>query len=447
MLTLKVLIIGGIASGMSIASKAKRVDKDAQVILVEKENFISFAAASMPYYVGNQFDDSDVMFARTIEEAKESGIDILIEHELLKVDFDAKKAIILDLKSNKEQVISFDRLAIATGAVANRLFNGENYSNVTTLKKPKDAEILKANLGKNKKFVIIGGGFIGIELAEQLAHLGENATILERSSHLMSNICDEEFSEAIEKALEELNVSIIKDCETKSYKTVGDKVVSIDTNKGSIEADIIIESVGFRPNTDIFSDDRLNKLDNGAILIDEYGRTSIKDVYSAGDCASVYHKQKDKVYIAIGSYANKMGRIVGENIVKNLEDQVAYSGALGSAIVQIGDYGFASTGMSEKEAKKQKVDYGVSKVEDYNHSEFVSGQSKMLLKIVYDKNSRKILGGQVFGKKGAAERIYALALATHVGFSIDELGMVDFPFSPPFTNPWEALNIAGNIAK
>ena len=447
MFKLKVLVVGGIASGMSIASKAKRTNKDAEVILVEKENYISFAAASMPYYVGNQFEDAKLMFARTIEEATESGIEIKIEHELISVDFDAKKALVVDLNSKEEYEIEYDRLAIATGALANRLFEAKDYSNLTTLKKPKDAELLKANLGKNKKFVIIGGGFIGIELAEQLAHLGEEAIVLERSSHLMSNICDEEFSMCIEEALKEINVTIIKDCDIKAYKLEGDRIVAIETNNGLIEADVIIESVGFRPNTQIFNDQRLKKLDNGAIIVDEYGRTSIEDVFSAGDCASVYHRQKDKTYIAIGSYANKMGRIVGENIVKDKVDHIPYNGALGSAIVQIGEYGFASTGMNENEAIKNNIDYGVSKVEGYNHSEFVSGQSKMLLKIIYDKKSRSILGGQVFGKKGAAERVYALALATHVGFSIDDLGMVDFPFSPPFTNPWEALNIAGNIAK
>ena len=445
---MKILVIGGIAAGMSIASKAKRTDQSVDITVIEKEDYISFGACGLPYYVGKQFENGSIMYARSPEKAREMGINLLLKHEAIKIDFDKKEVLVKDLETNEEKTLTFDRLAIATGASPQSpLKEVKNANNLFNLTKLRDGEAINKALETAEDVLVIGGGFIGVEVAEQIAHQGKKVKLIQRSSHVMRKVFDDEFAQMIGDALVENKVEVLTDHALEDYVIEDGLVKEVVTNQGAFKADLVIEALGFRPNTDFIDDERLKKIANGAISIDEYGRTCIEDVYAAGDCATVYHRQKDSVHIALATYANKMGRIVGENIVKDESEQVAYIGALGSSLIKVGEYGAGVTGLIEEEAKNLNINYGTTFVKTSNHSGYWPGQARVYIKLVYNKDDRKILGGQVFGKYGGPERLQALTMAVYNGNTVDELGFMDFAYAPPFASVWEALNVAGNSVK
>lgn len=439
-----ILIIGGIAAGASVAAKAKRTDPKANVTIIEKNDYLSFGACGLPYYLGGEFDDADRLYARSIEETKEQGIEVLSLHQALSIDFDNKKVIIKNLENNDEFERHYDKLAICTGATPSVFGEGAYSENVFTMVKEDDANRLKAKLDEIENIVVIGAGFIGLEVAEQLVSLGKKVTVVHKANDLLTNIFDTEISQLIKEKAIEHGIKFEFNKTYEGFKTEGNKVISVITDKGEIPCDASVIALGFKPNTEFIADERLEKIKNGAIVVDEYGRTSIKDVYAAGDCATVNHKFIDKFHAALATYANKMGRIIGENIVS--KNQKAYIGAIGSASIKVGEYGAAATGLNEESAKKHGINYKKTFIKSKNQTSYVRYQEDIYIKLIYDAETRVILGGQIFGKKGI-ERITALVVAIHKEATVDELGFMDFPYSPPFSPTWDPLNVAGNASK
>ncbi len=443
---MEVVIIGGIAAGMSIAAKAKRVNRKANITVIEKENYVSFGACGLPYYLGGQFDDGNMMMVRSPEQIRSAGINLLLEHEALDIDFANKTVRIKDLKSGEELTKTYDKLAIATGArpIIPDL-EGIDSENLYTITRLNQVSEFKARLDDYENIVVIGGGFIGVETAEQLANLGKNVSLVNRSNDLMRKAFDPEFSEKIKMGLEEDQVRVLVNSQLEGFRLEGENIKEVVTKDETIKADAVVLALGFKPNTGFISDE-IEKLPNGAIVIDEYGRTSIEDVYSAGDCASVENKLEGTVYSPLATYANKMGRLIGENIVS--DEERPYIKGLGSSMVKAGNYGAAVTGLTEKRAKALGLDYKTSMVKTKNHAGYwPKNQADIFIKLVYDKKTRVILGGQIFGGQGAVERIHALSVAVYKELTVDELGFMDFAYAPPFASTWDALNVAGNASK
>ncbi|MFL8905818.1 CoA-disulfide reductase [Helcococcus kunzii] len=442
---MEVLIIGGIAAGASVAAKAKRTNPEANVTIIEKEDYVSFGACGLPYYIGEKFTDSNQMFARSVEKTKESGINLLLKHEVVAVDFDNKVLKIKNLEKNEQLEKRYDKLAICTGATPIIIGEGADSENVFTVTKLYEVEKLKQYLDKSEEIVIIGSGFIGLEVADQIVELGKKVKIIQKESYPMNKVFDKEFSELITMALEEKGVEFMVEHSYERFETENGIATKVITDKGEFECDMAIIAIGFRPNTAFLKDTEIEMLQNGAIISDKYGKTNIEDVYALGDCASVYNPQMDNFYSPLATYANKMGRLVGENIVS--EEQKPFIGAFGSGSLMVGDYGVAITGISEETAKSLNLNYSSSYVIAKNHTSYYPGQSDIHVKLVYDKDTRKILGGQIFGKSGAVERLSALSVAVYKGLTVDELGFVDFAYSPPYAPTWDVLNIAGNASK
>nr|WP_276939732.1 CoA-disulfide reductase [Helcococcus sueciensis] len=441
---MNILIIGGIAAGASVAAKAKRTNPEANVTIIEKNDYLSFGACGLPYYLGGEFDNADRMYARSIEKTKEQGIEVLSRHEALSIDFDNKKVNIKNLENSEEFERVYDKLAICTGATPVVFGEGSDSENVFTMVKEDDANRLKAKLDEIENIVVIGAGFIGLEVAEQLVSIGKNVTVVHRENDLLTNIFDDEISEMIKEKAIEHGIKFKFGNTYESFKTDGNKAIAVITDKEEIPCDAAVMALGFRPNTSFIDDSRLEKIKNGAIIVDDYGRTSIEDVYSAGDCATVHNKFTNNFYAALATYANKMGRLVGENIVS--ENQKSYIGALGSSSIKVGEYGATSTGLTEEKAKDLGLNYKATFIKAKNQTSYLKGQEDIFIKLIYDKETRVILGGQIFGKKGI-ERITALVVAIHKEVTVDELGFMDFPYSPPFSPTWDPLNVAGNASK
>lgn len=444
---MEIVIIGGIAAGMSAAAKASRVNKDANITVIEMEDYISFGACGLPYYLGDNFDKDKSLYARTPEQMRDAGINVLVKHKALSVDFDKKEVEVKDLSKDKTFNKSYDKLMIATGAKAIMPpIDGINADNVYTITKPYTVKKLKANLDKYKDIVIIGGGFIGVETAEQLSGLDKNVTIIQSPNHLMNNPFDEEFSEKIEMALKEVNVNLALNQRAENFKLKDNLVTAVETSKNTFKADAVIVAVGFTPNTDFVKDD-IETLDNGAIIIDKYGQTSQKDVFSAGDCATVKHKFAKDQYIPLATYANKLGRIIGVNIVSDKKDWLDFQDALGTSSIKAGHYEAVATGLTETFAKKLGYNIKTSLIETSNHPSYYPNHHKIMIKLVYDAKSFVLYGAQMFGKDDTVLRASAFSTAIYANLTTKEIGYIDYAYSPPFASTWDAVNTAANTAK
>lgn len=444
---MRVIIIGGVAAGTSAAAKFRRVHKDAEIVIYEKNNIVSFGACGLPYFVGNFFEDSNNMIARTPEAFISSGVDVKTLHEVINVDFDNKKVIVKDLKENKEFEDHYDKLMIATGAssIVPPIKNLD-VKNVHTLKSMEDGirlrELFKDE--NNKNIVIIGAGFIGLEAVEAAKKYGKKVSVFQLTDRILQDVFDKEITDILEEELRNHNVDLY--LQESVTEIIGDKKVNkVKTANREVEADVVIIATGVRPNTEFLNNSNLKMLPNGAIIVDNYGKTSIDDVYSAGDCATITQiVTGEKAYVPLATGANKLGRIVGENLAgANIE----FQGSLSSSCIKVMDMEAGRTGITESKAKALNLNYKTVFINDMNTTNYYPGQSKIYIKLIYDSESKLILGGQVAGYKDAVQRVNVIAACIYGKLTTKELGMLDLCYAPPFSRTWDALNVAGNVCK
>ncbi|WP_302631083.1 CoA-disulfide reductase [uncultured Clostridium sp.] len=444
---MKVIIIGGIAAGMSAAAKLKRMSPNDEVIVYEKGDIVSFGACGLPYYAGGFFDDSNEMIARTAEEFRKTGINLFTNHEVLEVDFDNKKLRVKDLIQNMIIEESYDKLMIASGASSIiPPIKGIDSENVLTLKSMDDGNKLRALMENEnlKRVTVIGAGFIGVEAVEAAKKRGKEVTVVQLQDRILAEVFDEEITNLLEEEIRKHDVNLLLD-ETVMEITTAGKATNIKTNKREFETDIVIVATGFRPNTAFVKNEKLEMLKNGAIVVDKYGRTSIEDVYAAGDCATINSVITNKpVYVPLATGANKLGRIVGENLAGANNE---FQGSLASSCIKVMDMEAARTGLSEKEVKALGFDYKTKFITDMNHTSYYPGQTKIYVKLIYDAHTKVIYGGQVVGYKDAVQRCNVIATCIFAKMTTAQLGMLDLSYAPPFSRTWDVLNVAGNVSK
>lgn len=444
---MRIVIIGGVAAGMSAAAKAKRMAKNSEVIVYEKGSIVSFGACGLPYYVGDFFDNPQGMIARTPEQFRESGVEVNINHEVLKVDPEKKIVMVKNLETDEIFESSYDKLMVATGAnaILPPVEGIKTLKNIFTLKSIDDGIDLKKAMMKeeNKEVLVIGAGYIGIEVIEAAKQLGKNVRVIQRGKRVMSASFDSDITDLMEEEIKSHGVDL--HLEEVVKKIVGNGMVErVITDKGEYSADIVVIATGVRPATGFLEGTGI-EMDRGAIIIDEEGKTSIDSIYSAGDCAMVYHKvRKKNVYIPLATTANKIGRVVGENLAgaKN-----KFSGTLGSACIKVMDLEAGRTGITETDAKLDGINYKTILVKDKNQTNYYPGQENIFVKLIYDAETKVILGGQIIGKNGAVLRVDVIAMAVATKMKTSELGMMDFCYAPPFARTWDVLNVSGNVAK
>ncbi len=447
---MKIIIVGGVAAGMSAAAKAERLNKEAEIVVYEKTEIVSWGACGLPYYVGDFYQDPNNMIARPVEKFIEAGMNIKIRHEVIGVDTEKKEITVKNLTTGEIFKDTYDKLMISTGAhaimppIKNLTAEG-----VHTLKDYTDGITLKEEMMKeeNQEIIIVGAGYIGIEVVEAAKHLGKrNVRLIQLGDRVLMESFDKEITDVMEAEirnhegvhlhLEETVLEVIE----KDGKAVG-----VKTNKGEYKADLIVIATGVRPNTAFLKDTGIEMLPNGALIIDKHGKTSIDSIYSAGDCATVYHLvRKENVFIPLATTANKIGRVVGENLAGVPTE---FKGTLGSAAVKVMDLEAGRTGVTEREAANMGINYKTVFVKDKNQTNYYPGQEDIYIKLIYNKDTRVLLGAQVAGKKGAVLRVDALAAAIYSEMTVEEIGMMDFCYAPPFARTWDVMNVAGNVAK
>lgn len=444
---MRVIVVGGVAAGTSAAAKFRRLHKDAEVVIYEKNDIVSFGACGLPYFVGGFFDNSDNMIARTPEAFIKSGVDVKILHEVTAVDFQNKKVVVKNLNNDEVFEDHYDKIMIATGAssIIPPIKNSD-LKNVHTLKSMEDGAVLKKLLEDegNKRISIIGAGFIGLEAVEAAKKYGKEVSVFQLGDRILQDVFDKEITDVLEEELRSHNVDLYLQ-ESVTELIGNEKVQKVKTQNREIEADVVIIATGVRPNTSFLKDSGLEMLPNGAIVVDNYGRTSIEDVYSAGDCATITQiVTGEKAYVPLATGANKLGRIVGENLAGA---DVEFQGSLSSSCIKVLNMEAGRTGITESKAKALNLNYKTVFINDMNQTDYYPGQSKIYVKLIYDAESKVILGGQVAGYKDAVQRVNVIAACIYGKLTTKELGMLDLCYAPPFARTWDVLNVAGNVCK
>jgi len=443
---MKVIVIGGVAAGMSAASKIKRIDPNTEVIVYEKGPHLSYGACGLPYYVGGFNDDPNKLIARTQEKFTDMGISTYLYHEVIEVIPDEKRVMVKNHQNGEVFSDTYDKLMIGTGAAAIvPPIKGADKEGVYQLKTLEDGLALqKAAQGPEvKNIVIVGGGYIGIEVVDAFINLGKQVTCIEFEDRILTAF-DPEISKHGEDELIKQGVELKtseKVIEIKGNK----KVDGVITNKGEYKADLVILAVGVRPSTEFLKNTEIQMAKNGALVIDREMRTSISDIWAAGDCSLVYSRNmEENIYLPLGTVANKCGRIAGENI---MGAHNKFIGALSSAALKVCDIEMGRTGMGETDAKRLWKNYKTVVVRAPNHPSYYPGRSLITIKLIYEADTKKILGAQAVGAEGAVMRVNMFAIAIQNNMTTDELGMTDLAYSPPFAGVWDAVHIASNVAK
>jgi len=435
------VVIGGIAAGMSAASRIKKVDKNSEVIVLEKGEFISYGACSMPYYIANPEGDYKDLIVLSVEDAiNKRGIDVRTNHLALGISVNEKRVFYKELTSGKEKSIDYDRLVIATGASPIKPpIAGVDNDNVFSLRTLNDGIRIKKFIEekKPKKAVIVGAGYIGLEMAESLTSLGIQVVIIEMLEKPMP-LYNESIVETILKTLEENGVKTY--FSSKVERIEGNKVYS---TAGEFDADMILLATGVKPNVSLAKDAGIELGVKGAIAVDSKMETSVSGIYAAGDCAeSINRITNRKIYVPLGTVANKHGRIAGLNAAREL---ARFPGAIMSAEFKLFDKEVARCGLTLKEA----IDDGFDPVEIVitasSAAHGVKERYPIQVAMIGDRKSGKLLGCQMIGKKGVAHRINIVATAIFNGNTAKEFSMFDLAYAPPFSPVWDPVLIAANV--
>ncbi|MFC3883323.1 CoA-disulfide reductase [Bacillus songklensis] len=442
----RVLIIGGVAAGMSAASQLRRLNKSAEIIVFEKGEDVSYGACGLPYYISGVTKSHEDLIARTLIEFEERGIQVYTQHEVQQVDVHKREMIVLDVTKQKEKVYTYDKLLIATGASAILPpFVKAEFENVFTLKTLEDGKRMRAFFEKEQieRVTIIGGGYIGLELVETMLELGKSVRVVELNEQILTTL-DADVAKIIQDTLRD-RVDFHLGEEVQHLINDNNRVTAVKTDKGTYQTDAVIVNVGIRPNTQFVKDIGLNMLPNGAIIVNQFMETNIPHVYAAGDCATSHHLVlKKPVNIALGTIANKQGKLVGDNLAGQCRK---FPGVLGTSVIKIVELEVAKTGVSEKEAKEAEIPYKTITVDANSHASYYPGAKRMTIKLVYHPETLVLYGAQMVGEKGVAKRIDVFATAVTNEMTTEEITLLDLSYAPPFASVWDAVQVATRKAK
>ena len=432
---MKVLVIGGVAAGTKVAAKLKREDRSIQVTLITKSRDISYAGCGLPYYVGGVIKDRAELIVNTPQSFSAlTGADVQTGIEALGVDFAAKTVSAKNLATGEEVSYPYDRLVIATGASPVRpSIEGIDAIGVSYMRTPEDAVSLRADIeaGNIKRAAVIGGGFIGLEVAENLAAQGVRVNVVEMAPHILP-MYDDEIAGYIENHLADRGINVMTSTKlTAILKDDAGRVAKIQTEKRAIKTDAVIMAVGIRPNTAFLEGTGL-QMEKGAIVVNEKLETNIPDVYAVGDCCLVKNLQTGKpVWSAMGSTANIAGRIAAQNIAGKKD--IPYQGVLGTAVIKLPDLNAGRTGLTEKEAKAAGIDYVAVMTALGDKAHYYPGSGVFLTKMIAEKETMKLLGVQVLGSGEVDKMIDIAVTAITLGGTLPVLSQMDLAYAPPFS--------------
>ena len=442
---MNVLILGGVATGTKVAAKLKRDNFAAQVTILTKSKDISYAGCGLPYYVGNLITEQKDLIVNTPESfAKLTGVNVITEAEVTKINPNKKEVEALHLTTKETQTYAYDKLVIATGADPIKPpITGIDLKGVYLMRTPEDAINLHASLeaGEIKRAVVVGGGFIGLEVAENLAAQGVRVFIIDMAEQILPGF-DPEIANYVENHLADQGIMTFTG--TKLEAILGEeKVEKVKTSRRPMKADAVVLAIGIRPNTAFLAETGIELAGNNAIVVNEQLETNLKDIFAAGDCVVVNNMLTGKeAYSPMGSSANIEGRILAQNLNGN---NIGFKGVLGTAVVKLPKLNVAKTGLTEDAAKAEGYDVAtvVTVVDDKAH--YYPDAGNFIVKMIADRNTKKLLGLQVLGK-GAVDKMVDMAvMAIALNATLDEIKDLDFAYAPPFSTAIHPFSHTVNI--
>ena len=444
----KYVIVGGVAGGATTAARLRRMDEKAQIIMFEKGSYISYANCGLPYYIGDVINERDRLFVQTPESFKARlNVDVRVDSEVLAIDRKAKLVKVVNLKTGEEYSESYDKLLLSPGAEPVKPpIPGIEDEAILTLRNVPDTDRIKDYLKDHKveKAVVVGGGFIGLEMAENLHQLGLAVTIVEMADQVMAPL-DFEMAAEVHQHLKDKRVGLLLNDAVAAFKReAGGLVVQMQSGK-TLQADLVILSIGVRPDSKLAADAGLDLAINKAILVNSHLQTSDPDIYAVGDAIALPNpitKKTMSTYLA--GPANKQGRIAADNMV--FGNKESYCGSINTAIAKVFDLTVAATGVSEKALKQEGLPYIASIVHASSHAGYYPDALSLSVKITFEPESGRLLGGQVLGYDGVDKRIDMLAQTIKREGTVYDLMEIEHAYAPPFSSAKDPVNVAGLVA-
>jgi CoA-disulfide reductase len=445
-MTQKIIIVGGVAGGATAAARLRRISEDTEIILVERGENISFANCGLPYYIGETIKDRSKLLVQTVKGMSERfNLDIRNLSEVLSIHPENKTVTIKNLQTGEVYEESYDKLLLSPGArpIVPPIPGLSESLSLFTLRNIPDTDKIKNYVDtKNpKKAVVIGGGFIGIEMAENLVDRGIEVTLIERGNQIMAPI-DIEMASILHTHLKDKGVKLLLENGVEAFADQGKKVILSDRTE--IETDMTILSIGVRPENELAKTAGLELGERGGIIVNEYLQTSNKDIYAVGDAVEVVdYISGTKAMIPLAGPANRQGRIAANNMMGKKEK---YQGTMGTSIAKVFNLTVAATGNNEKTLKRLGVKYETVHIHPSSHAGYYPGAAPIALKLIFDKETGKIYGAQAVGADGADKRIDVIATAIKGGLTVEDLTNLELSYAPPYSSAKDPVNMAGYVA-
>lgn len=444
---MKYLIIGGVAGGATAAARMRRLSEDAEIILFEKGEHISYANCGLPYYIGGTISDREKLLVQTPASfGTRFNIDIRVDSEVVSIDKE-RKVVVVRKTDGSTYEESYDKLLLSPGADPVRPpLPGIDTEGIYTLRNVADTDVIKAKVssGKIKRAVVVGGGFIGLEMAENLSHAGAEVAVVEMAPQVMGPV-DFSMAQIVHKHLQEKGVRLYLETAVESFLKKGDAVEIKFSDGRTLEADIVILSIGVRPNTALASSAGLELGEMRGIKVDEYLRTSDENIYAVGDAIEFVHPVVGGTWLNyLAGPANRQARIVADNMI--FGDTVKYEGAIGTSVAKVFDMTVAATGVSAKRLKKDGVEYLTATIHPSSHAGYYPDASPMTIKVIFSPADGKLLGAQIVGYDGVDKRIDLLAQVIKTGGTVADLTRIEHAYAPPYSSAKDPVAMAGYVA-
>ena len=441
---MKYIIVGGVAGGASFACRLRRLDEFAEIKIYEKTKFVSYANCGLPYYISGVIQNKESLTLQTPQSLKARfNIDVFVSHEVIQIDKDNKRVLIKDLNNGTQFYENYDKLILSPGSEAIKLAN--NTERIFELKTVEDSYRIKEFVIKKepKKAIIIGGGFIGLEIAENLKESNIDVTLIEGRNHVLANL-DPEMASFVHHELRRNGINLVLNKMVKEIKE-DDNNVYVKYDNVTLKCDFLIQAVGVRPNSNLAKNANLDLDIRGTFKTDDCFLTSEKDIYAIGDAIALYSFFDDtKVNIALAGLANKEGRELASQFVLKKKSDIK---PLGTSILKIFSLAAASTGLTEEQLKQKKINYEKIYLCPANHASYYPNASTLNIKVLFDKDNYQILGAQIVGESGVDKRIDIIALAIQAKLPIYELAKAELSYAPPFGSAKDPINMIGYIAE
>lgn len=442
---MKILIIGGVAGGATAAARLRRLDEKAEIVILERSGYVSYANCGLPYYIGGVIQDRGALTLQSPESFRQRfGIDVRVHHEALSIDPDKKSVLVRRLEDGSEYRESYDKLILSPGARAVRpKLPGIESERIMTLRTVEDTLRIRDYMDRYapRRAVVIGGGFIGLEAAENLMEAGIETTLLQKGDQVMPPF-DGDMAALLHSYLRGRGLKLRLHADVTGFaEKDGEMIVSF--NGETLPADLVILAVGVVPETHLAKEAGLKLGIREAVVVNDHMQTSRPDIYAVGDAVEVVHSVTgQKTLIALAGPANKQGRIAADHICGR---NSSFTGAQGSSVIKLFDMTAASTGINEKQAKELGLSYDKAVTYSASHATYYPGASDMTVKTIFEKGSGKILGAQIIGFEGVDKRLDVLAAAIRAGMDAQDLEELDLAYAPPYSSAKDPVNMAGFV--